>query len=799
MRRLNVESAELPPVQLNAIELTGVDEEGAPVELVDVRAERFELHEHVSEPYSLMLAVSVADKELFVPGLVGGRGMLDIVRTTRERSLHGVIFKAETVGVVHGRLRLRLWIAPSLEVLRLSKRTRIFQGLTAVEIVEKVVAEAFETHGGELDVSQLGEFLFTIRDYCVQFEETDLEFVQRLLAEEGISFTFVHDGPQETMLLLGSGAIAHSAAGESELFPADVLVRPPSVVDEEAVHSLEGSTAMRAASTSASMRDWKVNPPVTNFGTEDPISFDDKLPALLGRFGEAYVHEPYRPVEEEEGGPLVLSVDGEASLQAHRHRIEDVRARGSGNVLGFTDCATFEIHDHLTADLHGFYALLSVSHIAEFSGTLVDGKKRGASVYTNRFTCFRFGQRDDDDGTFNYHYVPHRKPKPRAPGPVTATVIGPEGEEIYTDEHGRIRVVMHFDRRTSEEVDDSERSCWVPVSQTFAGPGYGTVFIPRVGMEVVINFIAGDPDRPLCGGVVYNGANTPPYPLPDQRTRSVIKTSSTPGGDGFNELSFEDAAGNEEIFLHAQKNLREVVKASHTTSVGGSQSDSVGGDQSVSVSGNQTNTVKKDQTENVTGNVTVNVTGERCTSITGKETLTLFDDRITTVIKNEFHSVTLNRTECVTGGRDTIIGTYDKETVTSGDKSVAVDAGKYGLLAKTAVTLSQAEEHTLALEEGAVLSTSKDFSVSNGSTSVASEGGVLTLSAAEELQLKCGSAEIVLKSDGTITIHGPAGVSVTSAGGEFHAKPAETSVSGPKVGVRADGVMELQGALIKIN
>jgi type VI secretion system secreted protein VgrG len=357
---------------------------------------------------------------------------------------------------------------------------------------------------------------------------------------------------------------------------------------------------------------------------------------------------------------------------------------------------------------------------------------------------------------------------------------------------------MHFDRDGMSR-GDHETSCWVPVSQTWAGPGYGTVFIPRVGMEVVIHFIAGDPDRPLCTGVIYNGQNSPPYGLPDHRTRSVIKTASSPGGKGFNELSFEDAAGNEEIFVHAQKNLREVVKACHTTSVGGSQSDSVGGDHTVTIRGNQTNTVEKDQTESVTGNVTVNVTGTRTTEITGKETLTLLDARETWVTKTELHQVTEMLTETFDGGRTTFVAKGDGAKVTSGDKSVEVVDGQLTVSAKTKISLAQKETHCLVLEDAATLSTSTDFTVTNGKVSVSSDGGALTLSAADELSLCCGSASIVLKKDGSIEIQGSSKVSVGTPGTSFTAEPSGATVNGAKIVSQAIGVHEVKGALVKIN
>src|SRR5690606_20946379 len=173
--------------------------------------------------------------------------------------------------------------------------------------------------------------------------------------------------------------------------------------------------------------------------------------------------------------------------------------------------------------------------------------------------------------------TPYRPPAPRrpvVPGPETATVVGPPGEEIHTDRHGRVKVQFHWDRQGQR---NEHSSAWIRVTQGWAGTGWGFMFIPRIGMEVVVSFLGGDPDRPIVTGCVYNGANTPPYPLPDEKTKSTIKTKSSVGDDGSNELRFEDKAGSEEVYIHAQRDFNEVVKHNHSTSVKANQSNSVGG------------------------------------------------------------------------------------------------------------------------------------------------------------------------------------------------------------------------------
>jgi type VI secretion system secreted protein VgrG len=713
------------------------------------------------------------------------------------RDVHGVVFKAETIGVVQDKLCVRLWVAPAMEVLSLSRRMRVFQGVTAIDVVKKVLDPVFASYDGKLDTSRIEHASCRLRDCCVQYQETDLELVQRLLAEEGIAFTFRHGGDVEEMVLLPMTAILHSVAGEDEADPLAIPLCPrdPELAVSESIQNLQGSTRMRASAAEAAMWDWKASPPVRVAARQDPLDDDGRLPTSNARFGEVYAFEQYRPVEEQEGGPLYEQSGGEANVLGHQQRIEDVRASGLGNVLGFTDGATFEVNEHPTEDLEGLYVLLSVLHHAEFDVGADGMHVRSTSTYGNRFTCYRFGARGEDG---YYTFAPPPRRKPLAQGPMTATVVGPAGEEIHTDEHGRIKVRLHWDRG-EQGRDDHERSCWVPVGQTWAGPGFGAVFVPRVGMEVVISFIAGDPDRPLCTGVVYNGQNRPPYPLPDKKTRSVIKTASSPGGGGFNELSFEDAAGSEEVFLHAQRNLREVVKRHHSTSVGGSQSCNVSGDQSNTVGGDQSNTVDKNQSELVNGDAVLDVGGERRRTVVGNDTLIVDASRRVLVNGTEHHQVQRLLTEEFDGGRTTTIANSSGEVVSSGDKAVAVAEGAMSLSAKTAITITQNGAHTMILADGATLSTTADFRVTNGKVSVSSKGGALSVSAADELSLTCGSASIVLKKDGSIDVQGSKTVAVGTPGTSFVADPSGAAISAPKIATHAVGVHEIIGALVKIN
>jgi type VI secretion system secreted protein VgrG len=787
----------IPPLHITDLEVRGLDADGDEQVYADFVVRTFELRERICEPYSLMLSLATRQRRLHVRGLVGGRCLLRFGRGEFERDIHGVVLKAETIGVIQEKLCVRLFVAPAMEVLGLSKRMRVFQGRSAVDIVKELVSPVFATYGGTIDTSRIEHATFRTRDCCMQYDETDFEFAQRLLAEEGIAFTFRHGGEAEELVLLPMTAILHSVTGEDDTDPQPVPLCPrePELAPQESIQNLQGSTRMRARGAEAAMWDWKANPPVRVSTRAEPLDGDSLLPASNARFGEVYAFESYRPVEEEEGGPIFEDGIGEANMLGHQQRVEDVRASGYGNACGFTDGATFEVAEHPTEDLEGLYVVLSVVHHAELDVNADGTHVRSTASYGNRFTCYRFGARGHEG---YYEFAPEPRRKPLAHGPMMATVVGPPGEEIHTDEHGRIKVRMHWDRGEHGR-DDHERSCWVPVRHAWAGPGYGAVFVPRVGMEVVISFVGGDPDRPLCTGVVFNGQNRPPYALPDDKTRSVIKTSSSPGGGGFNELSFEDAAGSEEVYLHAERNLREVVKRQHSTSVGGSQTCNVSGNQSNTVGGDQSNTVHKDQTELVKGDVAVTIEGSRTRTVGGKETLTLEAARETYVGDTELHQVTAMLTESFDGGRTTFIGNGDGEVVTSGDKSIVVTKGSLAIYASSSIALTQ-DDARLVLENGATLSTTGDFSITNGRVSVNSSDGKLEIRARDELRLTCGSSSIVLGSDGSIDVIGSNKVAVAAGSvTTFLAEPAGATISAPKITSSASAVCEILGPMVKIN
>jgi type VI secretion system secreted protein VgrG len=555
------------------------------------RVRAFELEEQLSAPYRLSIAL-VSDVPFDVQKLAGAAFELTMHREDGDsdpRSVHGIVLQAIDAGRYSKKQHARLLVGPKLALADLSVRSRIFQNTTVVDIARDVLGTRYV--GDAIDSSRLRTSP-RVRDYCVQFRETDLAFVQRILAEEGIAFIFDHENEEDRIVLVDDasaflGAPSSVEGGGSSSVPLwlPVATLGNGQGEREHVTRFEWKRAVHPTSGSLEQWDWKSATPQTFSAYVQ----QEGLPPWVG--GEQVLFGDRRLTEADEGaGPQVDdSLDVVRRHLARRLREAEV-AHGSTNALGVAAGTTIEIQGHPDSELDRAYYVTHAIHRADCPEVdILEGSPFAGANYENEIECVPVG-------VPFYARVPE---KPRVLGPQTATVVGPATDDIHTDVHGRIQVRMHWDRE--QRGLESGTSAWLRVVQAWAGPGWGTMFIPRVGMEVVVAFLDGDPDRPMCVGCVYNGKNTPPYALPDEKTKSTIKTRSTPGGNGSNELRFEDAAGAEEVYLHAQRDLVERVEREHRVSIGAAESIEVGGTQTVGVGGHQDVTVRGGQSIMVKG------------------------------------------------------------------------------------------------------------------------------------------------------------------------------------------------------
>jgi type VI secretion system secreted protein VgrG len=508
--------------------------------------------------------------------MLGQKGLLCLHDEVNgaSRFVHGLIGRVEALGERQGRMRYRVLLVPEFWKLRHTRRSRIFQGKTVPEIVQAVLDEAGIAHGGSLHGS------YAPREFCVQYRESDFDFVSRLLESEGIFYFFEHTEDSHT-LMLGDGPDAHGPIVGEPSIP----FRGPTGAEPGEEHVLTIERAARIRPGAVALRDFDfVRPSLDLTAKEKAANADQVL--------EVY-DSPGKYVE-----PGVGKDTAKVRLEELRHDTE--RCEGECSSVRLLPGFHFTLKEHPDATFEGDYLLVSVEH----SG--------GHDIYQSRFHAIPAA-------------VPFRPPRltatPTIAGAQTAIVVGPSGEEIHTDEHGRIKVKFHWDRGAS---GDDKSSCWIRVSQAWAGAGWGALFLPRIGQEVVIRFLEGDPDRPLVVGSVYNGENPTPLPLPDEKTKSTLRSNSSLGGNGYNELQFEDAAGAELIHLHGQKDWRIEVENDKTQSVGHNESLTVGGNRTQNIDQNQLLTVQLDDERAIQGNQTLTVLGNREVDVGGdlKERIT---------------------------------------------------------------------------------------------------------------------------------------------------------------------------------
>jgi len=367
--------------------------------------------------------------------------------------------------------------------------------------------------------------------------------------------------------------------------------------------------------------------------------------------------------------------------------------------------------------------LLRVSHFGSQSGAF------NGEPYGNSFDAM------PADVLFR---APQITPDALVDGPQTAMVTGPSGEEIYVDSYGRVKVQFHWDRLGAR---DDKSSCWVRVSQSHR---IADLAIPRIGEEVIVDFIEGDPDQPIITGRVYNGTAVTPYSLPADKTKSTFKTLSSPGGNGFNELRFEDAAGGEEVYLHAQKDWNIEVLNDRTQSIGHDHKHTVGNDETMEVKHNRERKVGKDESIGIGANQAITVGGGHTVAVDKDDSLTVKGAQSITVSKDS--------TTTISGGRTISISKNDNLTV-SKDQSITIE-GKKSESVNGEHSFSVTKDSDQSYSHNLSVGVEKDFSTDAKAKVELKVGKSYKLEAADEITLECGSAKIIMKKNGDISIEG---------------------------------------------
>ncbi|QNU44084.1 type VI secretion system Vgr family protein [Mixta calida] len=598
-----------------------------------------------------------------------------------------------------------LTIEPDLWPMRRDKNSRIFQGQTAVQIIHRLLAE----YGVQVEDRLSGSYREW--EYCVQYQESSFAFISRLMELEGIYYWFRHEADRHVMVL-SDAPEAHGPWPGCEAIPYHV-------------------TGSGGVTSAAGVSRWALEDSVTpGMYSLDDYDFRKPNAWLLQarqnpaspRPGQTEVFEwPGRFVEHAQGEKYAR-VRQEEWQAAHR------QISGEGTTLCLAPGYTFALLNAPHGQDNGRYLTLWVKYRLE-ENRYASGE--GKTVHHVEFRVL----------PAEVTYRPAAAtPWPKTYGPQTARVVGPQGESIYTDRYGRIKVKFHWDR---ESAGDETSSCWVRVSSAWAGQGYGGVQIPRVNDEVVIDFINGDPDRPIVTGRVYNEASMPPWPLPAAATQMGFLSRSKDGTpDNANALRFEDRAGEEQVWIHAERNM--------DTEVENDETHLVGNNRSKTIVGNETTQVKKNRTETVDQNETITIHQNRSETVDGNETITVHSNRTETVDKNENIRIGQNQSVTVNGNQTLKVDQAKSETITLASMlnvGLAQNTnigGAYMLNvgAGWVTTVGAMQMHNVGLKYS--LNAGRDITLDAGTTA--------EVSAEEKITLVCGESMIILEQNGTITL-----------------------------------------------
>jgi type VI secretion system secreted protein VgrG len=730
-------------------------------------------HEEMSRLFEYRLDLLSSRHDINVDEVLGKNVTIKLaLADDSTRFFNGYVTRFAQGGTFGRYNRYVATVRPWLWFLTRTADCRIFQDMKVPDIIKAVFADhASADYKMELTAP------YRKWTYCVQYRETDFNFVSRLMEQEGIGYYFRHTDGHDTLVLTDSTSKHTPAPGCEKLSyvaPTQQL-RP----DIEHVHQWD---FVREIEPGAYVHD--------DYDFERP-SVELKTNKTLPRGYSPSDYEMY-----DYPGLYVQRADGDqyASVRINELGTQYETIHASTNARGLTVGALLNLEDHPRDDQNNEYLITGATYDLSFGDYEALPEAAGTSYHCSFFAIPSSQQFRPRRGT----------PKPFVQGPQTAVVVGPAGEEIFTDKYGRVKVQFHWDRRGKK---DENSSCWIRVSHPWAGKNWGGISLPRIAQEVIVDFLEGDPDQPIITGRVYNAEQMPPYDLPAHKTQSGVKSRSSKGGSAanYNELRFEDLKGSEMVTLHAEKD--QTIEVEHD------ESHWVGHDRTKNIDHDETTHVKHDRTETVDNNETITIGVNRTEKVGSNESITIGANRTEQVGANESVTIGANRTMTVGASESLTVALQRTHTVGINETISVGAAQEVTVGAAQAITVGAAQSTTVGADQstdvgaGRTISVGADQSTEVGGSVAMGIGGDegrnvggkrgtqvgkddnlqvgknLLIEVGDSITFKTGSAVILMKKDGTINIKGK-DITIEGSG---------------KINVKASSDMTLKGSKILQN
>jgi type VI secretion system secreted protein VgrG len=638
----------------------------------DLVLESFSGSEELSQPFAFQVTLLSSDESIDIQSLLRTPSTITAIQKDNSERYYNGVFKSlsqskegeGTGGEATNRGKggmsnpdeaLTVYqgvFVPTVHFLSQDSDCKIFQNQSVTDIVTKVLQDK-----GVSDFQFRTQGTYPPREYCVQYRESSLDFISRLLEEEGIFYFFEHTDSKHTMVFADKSSMMPVCPGQPS---AQYSLGQGGWVGpgEEGVATLERSES--AHTGQAALQDYNFTTPNTNLMSTLPGENEEHYD-YPGEYGTLSEGDRYVRLRLEEKEAQQFTVSGTSRCRAFRAGVN------------------FKLTNHFRQDTNQDYFLTSVQH--DCSDTTYRQNQDKGHGYKNTFKAI----------PKSVPYRPPRKTKrPTVQGLQSAVVVGKAGEEIWTDQYGRVKVQFFWDR-VGQKNEDS--SCWVRVSQIWAGKNWGWMSIPRIGQEVLVDFLEGDPDKPIIVGRVYNADQMPPWTLPDNQTQSGILTRSTTGGsaDTANYLQFEDKSGSEQINIWAQKDMNTTVE------------------------NNDTQTVQQDRT--------INVNGKHTETVVGDTSVTITQGNHSTTVQSGNQSISINQ-----GNQDTTLDMGNQSTTLSmGNQSTTASVGSISFTATQSITLTVGA-NSITIDQTGVTISGIMISISGNAMTTVTGSAMLQLS-----------------------------------------------------------------------